>query len=61
MAFARSRPGVPERRRVYEGEMKTAFENWLLATKQTSGHGQCRLYRTATRLWLTPFEGRRCS
>ena len=26
-----------------EGEMKTAFENWLLATQQTGGHGECRL------------------
>jgi hypothetical protein len=43
-----------------EGEMKTGFENWLLATKQTAGHGGGRLVRTsATLLTLAPSHGNR--
>lgn len=42
-----------------EGEMKTAFENWLLASRQME-HGQCRLsYVSPTSLQLRPAEGRR--
>ena len=42
-----------------EGEMKTAFENWLLASKQME-HGQCRLvYESPTVLRLIPWNGRR--
>jgi hypothetical protein len=43
-----------------QGEMKTAFENSLLASKQTGGHGQCRLTVTsATALKLVTVGGRR--
>jgi hypothetical protein len=41
-----------------EGEMKTAFENWLDACKDTRGHGQCRLvYQSPTNLVLAPWNG----